>query len=101
MSLQRSRRVWRRATALRAQLEVKKFGNGLFRFAALLQPLEIPQNRQRILWKSLEKTGGNLEMLEKNLGGWQTRPGRRSVRRARGATRIGQAVSSAVVRTEP
>ena len=66
-SLQRSRLVWRRATALRAQLEVKKFGNGLFRFAALLQPLEIPQNRQRILWKSLDETGGNLEMFEKTL----------------------------------
>jgi hypothetical protein len=28
-----------------------------------LQPLEIPQNRQRNLWKNLEKKGLDLEML--------------------------------------
>jgi hypothetical protein len=37
----------------------------------LLQPFEIAQNRQRILWKSLEKTGGYLEMFGKKLGGFQ------------------------------
>src|ERR1700677_2505401 len=35
----------------------------------LLQPVEIPQNRQSILWKSLEKTSGNLEKLGEKLGG--------------------------------
>jgi hypothetical protein len=34
-----------------------------------LQPLEIPQNRQRIVWKSLDKTSGNLEKLGEKLGG--------------------------------
>jgi len=40
----------------------------------LLQALEIPQNRQSFLWKSLEKTSGNLEMFGKSLQG-PTRPG--------------------------
>ena len=39
-----------------------------------LQPLEIPQNGQRILWKSLEKTGGILEKLGEKA--WRI-PGRR------------------------
>ena len=34
----------------------------------LLQPFEIPQNRQRILWKSLAKNGLDLEILGKKLG---------------------------------
>jgi hypothetical protein len=33
----------------------------------LLQAFEIPQNHQDILWKSLEKTSGNLEILGKSL----------------------------------
>jgi hypothetical protein len=33
----------------------------------LLQPFEIPQNRQHILWKSLEKTTIDLEILAKSL----------------------------------
>src|SRR5271163_3269868 len=33
-----------------------------------LQPLEIPQNRQRIVWKSLERNSSDLEMLGKKLG---------------------------------
>jgi hypothetical protein len=33
----------------------------------LLQAFEIPQNHQDILWKSLEKTSGNLEMFGKSL----------------------------------
>jgi hypothetical protein len=42
----------------------------------LLQAFEISQNHQDILWKSLEKTSGFLEMLGKGLevdrlnGGW-------------------------------
>src|SRR5271154_7013548 len=42
----------------------------------LLQAFEISQNHQDILWKSLEKTSGFLEMLGKSLevdrlnGGW-------------------------------
>jgi hypothetical protein len=33
-----------------------------------LQPLEIPQNRQRFIWKSLEKNGSVLEKLAEKLG---------------------------------
>src|SRR6202043_2811196 len=33
----------------------------------LLQAFEIPQNHQDILWKSLEKTSGFLEILAKSL----------------------------------
>jgi hypothetical protein len=33
----------------------------------LLQPVEIPQNRQRFLWKYLEKKGLDLEILGKSL----------------------------------
>src|SRR5271168_1126797 len=33
-----------------------------------LQPLEIPQNRQRIVWKSLERNSSDLERLGKKLG---------------------------------
>src|SRR5277367_1228796 len=40
----------------------KKFGKGFFG-SRPLQPPEIAQNRQSFLWKSLEKTGGNLEKL--------------------------------------
>jgi hypothetical protein len=40
----------------------KKFGKGFFG-SRPLQPPEITQNRQSFLWKSLEKTGGNLEKL--------------------------------------
>jgi hypothetical protein len=43
----------------------------------VLQPLETPQNRQRILWKSLEKTSVNLEKLGEKLGsggGYYSRP---------------------------
>ena len=46
----------------------KRFGKGFFGLRPL-QPLEIPQNRQRFLWKCLEKTSGDLEKLEKRLGG--------------------------------
>ena len=45
----------------------------------LLQTLEIPRNRQRFLWKSLEKKGSDLEMLGKTLGR-EARPGRRLCR---------------------
>ncbi len=34
----------------------------------VLQPFEIPQNRQRIVWKSLERNSSDLEMLGKKLG---------------------------------
>jgi hypothetical protein len=33
----------------------------------LLQAFEIPENHQHILWKSLEKTSGFLEMFGKSL----------------------------------
>jgi hypothetical protein len=32
-----------------------------------LQPVEIPQNRQSFLWKSLQKTSGDLEKLGERL----------------------------------
>jgi hypothetical protein len=38
----------------------------------LLQPFEIPQNRQSILCESLEKTSGNLEMFGKSLQAGKT-----------------------------
>src|SRR5271163_4032253 len=34
-----------------------------------LQPLEIPQNRQRIVWKSLERNSSDLEMFGKKAWG--------------------------------
>jgi hypothetical protein len=34
-----------------------------------LQPIEIPQNRLRNLWKGLEQNSLDLEMLGKKLGG--------------------------------
>jgi hypothetical protein len=34
-----------------------------------LQPVEIPQNRQSFLWKSLQKTSGDLEKLGERFGG--------------------------------
>jgi hypothetical protein len=40
----------------------------------LLQPLEISQNRQSFLWKSLEETSGNSEKLGKKLGGGGSYP---------------------------
>jgi hypothetical protein len=40
----------------------KKLANELFDLE-LLQAIEIPQNHQDILWKSLEKTSGYLEIL--------------------------------------
>ena len=33
-----------------------------------LQPLEIPQNRQRFIWKSLEQNSRYLEKLAEKLG---------------------------------
>jgi hypothetical protein len=45
---------------------------GFFGFY-LSQPFEISQNRERNLWKSLEKTARNLEMSGKKLGGWRWR----------------------------
>jgi hypothetical protein len=33
----------------------------------VLKAFEIPQNRQRILWKCLDRTSGNLESLGENL----------------------------------
>jgi hypothetical protein len=42
-----------------------------------LQAFEIPQNRQRNLWKSLEKNSLVLEKLAKKLGGSGVAPGDR------------------------
>jgi hypothetical protein len=39
-----------------------------------LQPLEIPQNRQRNLWKSLEQNSPDLERLGEKLGADGGRP---------------------------
>src|ERR1700722_7451288 len=67
----------------RKSLEKRKMGLGV------LQVIEIPQNRQRNLWKSLEKKGLDLEKLGKKLGGREaalsgarsaTPPARRSAR---------------------
>jgi hypothetical protein len=44
--------------------KAKNLERGFFGFY-LSQPFEIPQNRQRNLWKSLEKTARNLEMFGK------------------------------------
>src|SRR5271163_121541 len=44
-----------------------------------LQALEIPQNRQRNLWKSLEKNSLDLERLGQKLGGRWTARGAASV----------------------
>jgi hypothetical protein len=41
----------------------KKFGETSFMGFGGLQPVEIPQNRQSFLWKSLQKTSGDLEKL--------------------------------------
>jgi hypothetical protein len=57
-------------SALRARRKTKNLERG-FSGLHLLQAFEIAQNRQRILWKSLEKTGGYLEMFGKKLGGFQ------------------------------
>jgi hypothetical protein len=73
MSLQRSRRVWRRATGSSSPGETKNLESG-FSGLRRLQPLEIPQNGQRIVWKGLEKTGGILEKLGEKA--WRI-PGRR------------------------
>jgi len=48
--------------------ERTKFGTEQFGLD-LLQPVEISQNRQSFLWKCLDKTSGNLEMLAKSLAG--------------------------------
>src|ERR1700722_1681017 len=59
--------------AHRAQGEGKKFGEGLFRSSGFYppQPFDFPRNRQRNLWKSLEKRARDLEMFGKKLGGWR------------------------------
>jgi hypothetical protein len=46
----------------RKEADAAKIGKGFFDSRSL-QPREITQNRQSVLWKSLEKTGGNLEKL--------------------------------------
>jgi hypothetical protein len=56
---------WRRLAA--KNLEVDLF------VLEPLQPIEIPQNGQRILWKSLDKNSLVLEKLAKKLGGAATR----------------------------
>src|ERR1700722_2630266 len=99
MSLQRSRRVWRRATALRAQFRSQKICKRALSVLHLYcNPLKSHKTAKGFFGKAWRKRAEIWKCLEKNLGGWQTRPGGA---RARGATRIGQAVSSAVVRTEP
>jgi hypothetical protein len=52
--------------ALRTALRSKKFGRALEGLETL-QAFEIPQNRQRNLWKSLEKNSLVLEKLAKSL----------------------------------
>jgi hypothetical protein len=66
---------WRRATAIRAQLEAKKFGNWLFRFVAYYNPLKSHKTAKGFFGKAWRKQAEIWKCLEKNLGGWQTRPG--------------------------
>jgi hypothetical protein len=57
--------VWNEAErrlARRINLEADPFG------FEPLQPLEISQNRQRYIWKSLEQNGSVLEKLAEKLG---------------------------------
>ena len=61
-----------KALPLRKARPVKAARELLFGFYPS-QPFEIPRNRQRNFWKSLEKTARNLEMLGKKLGGWRWR----------------------------
>src|SRR5271169_4370869 len=63
---------WRRCAAPRRRLcgrprAAKSLEVDTFDFF-LLQPLEIPQNRQRNVWKSLERNSLDLERLGKKLG---------------------------------
>src|SRR5271154_1180567 len=51
-----------------AAFSVKNLEMGLLDLEDL-QPIEIPQNRQRNLWKSLEPNSLDLERLGKKLGG--------------------------------
>jgi hypothetical protein len=50
-------------TSLSAKAKLHKAARELPFGLQLLQAFEIPQNHQDILWKSLEKTSGFLEIL--------------------------------------
>src|SRR5271163_850072 len=71
MSYSTTRPTWRRLGRARRALRARG-GPKIWRLIKsgldLLQPFEIPQNRQRILWKSLAKNGLDLEILGKKLG---------------------------------
>jgi hypothetical protein len=56
---------WNRAGA---RGERQKFGETSFMEFGGLQPVETPQNRQSFLWKSLQKTSGDLEKLAEKAG---------------------------------
>jgi hypothetical protein len=63
------RRVLRQQrSASEAASAIKNLVKDLLALEAL-QPIEIPQNRQRNLWKGLEQNSLDLEMLGKKLGG--------------------------------
>jgi hypothetical protein len=65
------RKTTRFATAAlgqRAASAIKNLEKELLGLEAL-QPIEIPQNRQRNLWKGLEQNSLDLERLGKKLGG--------------------------------
>jgi hypothetical protein len=70
----------------------KKFGKGLFRFPVCIyyNPLKSHKTAKEFLWKSLEKTGGYLEMFGKKAWRFPGAAPRRCavVRDARDATRI-------------
>ena len=70
MPLQRSRRIWRRATGSSSPGEDKKFGKWLFRFASIAT-LEIPQNGQGLFGKAWRKQAEFWKNLEKKLGGFR------------------------------
>src|SRR5271168_3770613 len=67
--------LWRRCGPLFGAKSVEGTLEGL----ETLQAFEIPQNRQRNLWKSLEKNSLVLEKLAKKLGG-RSRDGRSALR---------------------
>jgi hypothetical protein len=64
-----------RASRRRGQLFGAKCLEGTLEGLESLQAFEIPQNRQRNLWKSLEKNSLVLEKLAKKLGGSGVAPG--------------------------
>src|SRR5271167_1043864 len=68
MCLQRSPLVWPRATGSPSPRRAKYLEEDTLGLEAL-QPIEIPQNGQSFLWKSLEKNSRDLEKLGEKLGG--------------------------------